>query len=874
MAGGVEGQYAVLWCRFKNDTISPQREMVRLDFDPTDGWHSYELKVTIGRTFAVGEDWILEFITDGKSQAIMNGIPVFSDQARLTLAVWNRDDFVPEVQDVFSSPETTAFFRDLRFPPSADNLCRYGDPFRPGDNSVSVFYAGVGTEKLKDDVAHFREVARPCVPCVKPCDMFDCDPDCSSLDTLAFLVRIDNLTLSPNVSFKQMDGSGRTTLASSSGVYIDVTSPDIQSIDHVDMSWDDEEIVQYQGSNSTIAVRYSAFDRESQIAEYFWAIGTAPWLTDIQPLKSNGLRDMAVNYDLEGVLHHGLTYYVTLVAVNGAGIKSSETSTGVKVLLGYPNVTSMSTAVLFGEDVSNDVYPDDVVEVTDLTHVGISWERPQEEQAITSIFLSVSSTEDGINDIFPETRVGFNDSGNVVIADGKVETGGKVMNITDVCKTNAYSTKRDPGRVGPLRVENEPEEFFQGSTHFALAAVSKDLFNSRPVITSDTYIKLREDEERAILVEYSDTENDRLTFSITVPPQFGRATLRNEEVSFNTSHPCRGQNNWFSVVEAYVKSGTTGPLQLDSCGAAAPHALHDMGWVFTRLTYRPAVNFTGMDTIKINARDDQGGLSRVVNLDIYVLENLCQHGGSCVGDVTDPNCTSPQRSQGFDGYWCDCTSTPGWTGRFCGLDFDDCSSTPCPANYTCIDKLNGYLCDCGDPSWPCGHALEPWEVGVIAGGALAAAVLLILVFFWWKKWQKSCPKTRKGGSMFLKGARVAPMVTDLPLTSLSSSKPGDKQTNTGIKARAPEASQSDVASGTDEALSTFGRPDYTAFQSVPRAWETDAAGAADRQAAALLSWEWNPKHSVESLDGAASRPTRPATELRELRGLAARRAAP
>ncbi|XP_035697583.1 uncharacterized protein LOC118430698 [Branchiostoma floridae] len=1219
VAGGVEGHYAVLWCRFKNDTIPPRREMVRLDFDPTDGWHSYELKVTIGKTFAVGEDWILELIADGRPLTIINGIPVFSDQARLTLAVWNRDDFVPEVQDVFRSPETNAYFRDLRFPPSADNLCRYGDPFRPGDNSISVFYAGVGTEKLKDDVAPFREVARPCVPCVKPCDKFDCDPDCSSLGSSAFHVRIDNLTLTPNVSFKQLDGinvtdgaavyyitvkavtgSGRTTLASSSGVYIDVTSPDIQSVDHVDMSWDDEEIVQYQGSNSTIAVRYSAFDRESQIAEYFWAIGTAPWGTDIQRLKSNGLRDMAVNSDLEGVLHHGLTYYVTLVAVNGAGLNSSVTSSGVKVLLGYPNVTSMSTAVLFGVDVLDDVYPDDVVELTDLTHVGISWERPQEEQAITSIYLSMSSSEDGIDDVFPETRVGFNDSGNVVIADGKVETGGKVVNITDVqqsteveqmmgpgrfvmepgrtlypkilacngahrcatanvkkltyirprdhvvtshggegvevvlnksdsntilittpgglrrgttlvsgllesydytsdasagfrsfisdprlskdftdrwlrirvncwlgvnffvttlgnvevpgpinitlpinttliepgleprllywnlehgewqdaqrtcgkpqrpiewtkhnasfqvCKTNTYSTKRDPGRVRALRAEDETEEFFQGSTHFALAAVNKDLFNSRPVISSDAYITLREDEERAILIKYSDTENDRLSFSITVPPKHGRAQLRDGEefpiiwyqpcldyfgtdtinisaveilpnnmaphrvsvqlvleveprnddpvlfviandspvskapalsveltvevnrfsnavykdlqiivaaydvdnsdsinlafeaqsnctllisnqihqVSFNTSHPCRGQNNWFSVVEAYVKSGTTGPLELDSCGAAAPHPLHDMGWVFTRLTYRPAVNFTGMDTIKVNARDDQGGLSRVVNLDIYVLENLCQHGGSCVGDVTDPNCTSPQRSQGFDGYWCDCTSTPGWTGRFCELDFDDCSSTPCPANYTCIDKLNGYLCDCGDPSWPCGHALEPWEVGVIAGGALAAAVLVILAFFWWKKWQKSSPKTRKGGSMFLKGARVAPMVTDLPLTSLSSSKPGDKQTNTGIKARAPEASQSDVASGTDEALSTLGRPDYTAFQSVPRAWETDAAGAADRQAAALLSWEWNPKHSVESLDGAASRPTRPATELRELRGLAARRAAP
>ncbi|KAI8516762.1 hypothetical protein Bbelb_053430 [Branchiostoma belcheri] len=390
MAGGVEGNYTVLWCRFENDTVAPQQEMINLDFDPTDGWHSYELKVTVGKTFAVGEDWSLELIIDGTSLVIMNGIPVFSEHARLTLSVWNRDDFVPDVQDIFTRPEATSFFRNLRFPPSTDNLCRFGDPFRPGDNSVSAFYAGVGTEKMKDDVAPFRE--------------FNCDPDCSNMDTTAFHVRIDDLTLSPNVSFKQLDGmnltdatavyyitvkavsgSGRTALACSSGVQVDVTPPDIQGIDHVDMSWDDEEIVEYQGSNSTIAVRYSAFDRESQVAEYFWAIGTAPWGSDIQTFMSNGLRDLAVNSDLEGVLQHGSIYFVTLLVVNGAGLESSMTSSGVKVLLGYPNVTQMNTTVLFGEDVSDDVYPDDVVEVADLAHAGFTWERPQEEQAITSI---------------------------------------------------------------------------------------------------------------------------------------------------------------------------------------------------------------------------------------------------------------------------------------------------------------------------------------------------------------------------------------------------------------------------------------------------------------------------------------------------------
>ncbi|KAI8486030.1 hypothetical protein Bbelb_361300, partial [Branchiostoma belcheri] len=462
-AGGVVGHYALLWCRFANDTVEPLHEMITLDFDPTDGWHTYELKITIERTFAVGEDWSLELIIDGTSLVIMNGIPVFSEHARLTLSVWNRDDFVPDFDDVFSTPEATACFRNLRFPPSTDNLCRYGDPFRPGDNSVSVFYAGVGTEKMKDDVAPFREVARPCVPCVNPCDKFNCDPDCSNMDTTAFHVRIDDLTLSPNVSFKQLDGmnltdatavyyitvkavsgSGRVALSSSNGVSIDVTPPDIQDIYHVDMSWDDEEISQFQGSNSTIAVRYKAFDEESQVMEYVWAIGTAPWETDVQPFRSNGLKDMAVNSDLEGFLRHGTTYYVTLKAVNGAGLQTVVTS---------PDVSHTNTTVLFGRELPAGVYSDDTVSVTDLGYAGLSWERPREEESITSTFFSLSSDVDRLDDVIPPTRVGGGAAGSVIIVNGTIQTLGKVSNISDLQRNRQEETAEssefhmEPGRT-------------------------------------------------------------------------------------------------------------------------------------------------------------------------------------------------------------------------------------------------------------------------------------------------------------------------------------------------------------------------------------------------------------------------------------------
>ncbi|XP_078697384.1 uncharacterized protein LOC144925295 [Branchiostoma floridae x Branchiostoma belcheri] len=1192
-AGGVVGHYALLWCRFANDTVEPLHEMITLDFDPTDGWHTYELKITIERTFAVGEDWTLELIIDGASLVIMNGIPVFSEQARLTLSVWNRDDFVPDFGDVFSTPEATACFRNLRFPPSTDNLCRYGDPFRPGDNSVSVFYAGVGTEKIKDDVAPFREVARPCVPCVNPCDKFNCDPDCSNMDTTAFHVRIDDLTLSPNVSFKQLDGmnltdatavyyitvkavsgSGRVALSSSNGVSIDVTPPDIQDIYHVDMSWDDEEISQFQGSNSTIAVRYKAFDEESQVVEYVWAIGTSPWATDVQPFRSNGLKDMAVNSDLEGFLRHGTTYYVTLKALNGAGLQTVVTSPGVKVLFGSPDVSHTNTTVLFGQELPAGVYSDDTVRVTDLSYAGLSWERPREEESITSTFFSLSSDVDRLDDVIPPTRVGGGDAGSVIIVDGTIQTLGKVSNISDlqrnrqeetaessefhmepgrtlyptlracngahqctdvnvkkmiyirpcdrlgtshygesaeivlnmptsetisittiqelkngttlvagflteedvsaeytsdasvnfksyianlafttdftdrwlrhrvkhwlgvnfflatlgnveipgpinitlslnttliepgleprllywnmekqqwqdaqrechggentqtnvgwtkhakhfqVCRTNVYGDEMGSEKVRVQRSIEDTEQTFRGPAHFSLAAVEKNFLNSRPVIVSNSRVQAREDEEKVIWIRYFDLDGDRLSFSISAPPMFGNAQLQEEEeyavvyyssfldyygtdklnitavemlpnnlnphnidielvveveprnddpvlfvlvednpalivptkrldltvevnrvsnvyyrelvvivgaydvegadtltldfsvesndtmstsqqqrqVDFLNPNACNTNTTWFSVVREHVENSTPGPLQLDPRDIQAPHPLQDMAWVFTTLIYRPHENFTGTDVIQINAKDQHGGLSRVVTLDLYVLENLCQHGGECVGDVTDPDCTSKDRAKGFDGYWCNCTRAPGWSGRLCETDYDECLSTPCPRNYTCVDQVNGYVCECGNPSWPCAGYLEAWQICLIV---MAAVLLLVLVMVVWRKWKTSSYSVKKAG------LRVSPAGTTLIEVKPVSVSGGN------INAKGPLPAEPDCVPGLDK--------DRPSTCKVRHAWEDEDDNTPDRQAAALLNWEWNPNRSAESRDLPINLLSGAVTELKPLR---------
>lgn len=55
--------------------------------------------------------------------------------------------------------------------------------------------------------------------------------------------------------------------------------------------------------------------------------------------------------------------------------------------------------------------------------------------------------------------------------------------------------------------------------------------------------------------------------------------------------------------------------------------------------------------------------------------NKCHNGGQCV------------EGRGLD-FTCNCA--PGWQGRFCSVEVDECESSPCLNGGICIDKLASY----------------------------------------------------------------------------------------------------------------------------------------------------------------------------------------
>ncbi|XP_078578641.1 uncharacterized protein LOC144863393 [Branchiostoma floridae x Branchiostoma japonicum] len=254
------------------------------------------------------------------------------------------------------------------------------------------------------------------------------------------------------MTIKATTGSGREIVASSDGVYIDVTPPRFESLFHVDTSWSMDETTEYQGSNSSIAVRWRAIDMESKITEYRWAIGTSKGSTDIRDFDTIIPKDekdvVAVAEDLDGLLEDGSVYYVTVVALNQAGLEKIVYTNGVTVLMAEPNTTSANITVPGTVPIGPSV-----VSSEDQTSLSFIW-TAVEDTGVDAYYFSIGSAHNTLDDIVPRTQVGTNGSGFVFIHDGIVEFEGfngdisemRERTIDDANKTFPNNFLMEPGR--------------------------------------------------------------------------------------------------------------------------------------------------------------------------------------------------------------------------------------------------------------------------------------------------------------------------------------------------------------------------------------------------------------------------------------------
>ena len=264
-------------------------------------------------------------------------------------------------------------------------------------------------------------VLEPCLPCLPgPCENFSCSANCTLEDPSTFTFSFTNLTLQPGYFADQSDAysidlphslspflsslshftpvvyyitvvatttSGHQVMSSSNGVTIDITPPEIlQEIRHFDVTFNPSRPILFQGSNDTMSVSWNFADEQSGISEYTWAIGTSPGATDVMNHTTVGTATYAISDRLLGLLTHNVTYYVTVVAVNGAGLTTVSTSRGVTYIATELNATELEQFVLVleVEEISVPSPADRNVTVMlerglRVDFAGVSWEGIPEE---------------------------------------------------------------------------------------------------------------------------------------------------------------------------------------------------------------------------------------------------------------------------------------------------------------------------------------------------------------------------------------------------------------------------------------------------------------------------------------------------------------
>ncbi|XP_076116641.1 uncharacterized protein LOC143084119 [Mytilus galloprovincialis] len=453
--------HIVTWCRTFNDTFRVMKTSIPVNFDPSATFHRYRIQISAEKEEAVDLNWCMTVHVDEDQLTRICGIVPLSDSTKLILHVWNRDNFVPDITDMFNVFSTKAYFKDLVMPPAPGSLCRYGDPFRGGTNPILRYEVGIGSDKLLTDIAPFREVIKPCIPCYGECSKYNCDATCNANEYVDMTFTLNNLdlksvavvtndtghqinkTLIYFFTVKAVLGSGINKMASSDGFYVDMTSPifdpDVMTQIYIDVSQGEFTPVVYQASNSTIKAFWRCLDEESSVKESFWAIGNTTGGEELQPFTSVGLNASAINSSFEGILQHNHTYYVSIRCVNGGGQATQwNDTTGVTVLLEPPLVDDINNTIPGATEFPHPVTPSDAKESTDPTSIGFTFSVSEdksvtrygktstsigftfsvsEDKSVTRYDMCIGTSEDN-DDIFPCLWVGYNISGSAIIKHG------------------------------------------------------------------------------------------------------------------------------------------------------------------------------------------------------------------------------------------------------------------------------------------------------------------------------------------------------------------------------------------------------------------------------------------------------------------------
>ena len=103
-----------------------------------------------------------------------------STDTNLVFHVFNKNNIMPPTNDTFNPFSTKAFFRNVILPPAPGAYCRYGAPFRGGENPIVKYEIGIGSTSLGTEAVPYREMITPCLQCYNFCSRYNCNATCDA----------------------------------------------------------------------------------------------------------------------------------------------------------------------------------------------------------------------------------------------------------------------------------------------------------------------------------------------------------------------------------------------------------------------------------------------------------------------------------------------------------------------------------------------------------------------------------------------------------------------------------------------------------------------------------------------------------------------
>ncbi|CAC5370733.1 unnamed protein product [Mytilus coruscus] len=193
--------------------------------------------------------------------------------------------------------------------------------------------------------------------------------------------------------FKAISSHANITIGSmdkTTGIFLDDLS--VQEVNFTTSATSSHVLghVVYLHEWSSIHGSWSFTDPESPIIDYTWAIGYAKGGTQIQPFRSVGLMNFAVNYNV--TLVHNTYIYVTAIAANAAGLRGVSFSDSILVDLTPPDIKYVNDGAGTDED------------AWEFNEVSANWAVEDPESGILLCQWAIGYQPGG-NDLLPYTVV-------------------------------------------------------------------------------------------------------------------------------------------------------------------------------------------------------------------------------------------------------------------------------------------------------------------------------------------------------------------------------------------------------------------------------------------------------------------------------------